>query len=132
MKHLNLKADAGLLALLFFTAAALFLFAWTFDYWQAWVFLVVFFGSAFAITIYLMYKDPRLLERRISAGPLNEKETSQKIIQSFAQASFLLVIIFPALDHRFGWSNVPTWVNIVGNVFVVVGFYIVFLVFKEN
>jgi len=132
MKHVNLKAFAGSLALLFFTAAALFLSAWTFDYWQAWVFLVVFFGSATAITIYLMKADPKLLERRISAGPLNEKETSQKIIQSFAQASFLLVIIFPALDHRFGWSNVPTYVNIIGNILIVIGFYIVFLVFKEN
>jgi protein-S-isoprenylcysteine O-methyltransferase Ste14 len=79
-----------------------------------------------------MKKDPKLLERRISAGPLHEKETSQKIIQSLAQASFLLVIIFPVLDHRFGWSAVPPYANIVGDILIVIGFYIVFLVFKEN
>ena len=38
---------------LFVAAAALRLFipAWTFDYWQAWVFLLVFFLPALAITI---------------------------------------------------------------------------------
>jgi protein-S-isoprenylcysteine O-methyltransferase Ste14 len=132
MKHVNLKAFAGSLALLAVTAAMLFISAWTFDYWQAWIFLAVFFGSAFAITIYLMKNDPKLLERRISAGPLNEKEASQKIIQSLAQASFLLVIIFPALDHRFRWSVAPSYANIVGDILIVIGFYIVFLVFKEN
>ncbi len=118
--------------LLVITAAVIFASAWTFDYWQAWTFLVVFFGSAFAITIYLMKADPKLLERRISAGPFNEKEASQKIIQSLAQASFLLVIIFPALDHRFGWSMVPPYVNIAGDVLIIIGFYIVFLTFREN
>jgi protein-S-isoprenylcysteine O-methyltransferase Ste14 len=132
MKQVNLKAFAGSFALLIVTAGMLFISAWTFDYWQAWLFLVVFFGPAFAITIYLMKKDPRLLERRINAGPFNEKETSQKIIQSLAQASFLLVIIFPALDHRFGWSTVASYINILGNILIVIGFYIVFLVFKEN
>jgi protein-S-isoprenylcysteine O-methyltransferase Ste14 len=132
MRNANLKAVAGSLVLLVITATVIFTSAWTFDYWQAWVFLLVFFGSAFAITIYLMKADPRLLERRINAGPLNEKEASQKIIQSLAQASFLLVIIFPALDHRFGWSMVPSHVNIAGDVLIIIGFYIVFLTFKEN
>ncbi len=132
MKNVNLKAVIGSLTLLAVTAAMLFISAWTFNYWQAWVFLIAFFGPAFAITINLMKSDPKLLERRISAGPLNEKETSQKIIQSIAQVSFLLVIILPALDHRFGWSIVPSYVSIIGDILVVIGFYIVFLVFKEN
>ena len=61
-----------------------------------------------------------------------QKETSQKIIQLFAQIAFLLIIIFPALDHRFGWSTVPPYVNIAGDILVAIGFYIVFLVFREN
>jgi protein-S-isoprenylcysteine O-methyltransferase Ste14 len=132
MKNLNLKAFIGSFALLVITAVVIFASAWTLTYWQAWVFLLAFFGPAFAITIYLMKADPKLLERRISAGPLHEKETSQKIIQSLAQASFLLVIIFPALDHHFGWSIVPSYINIAGDILIVIGFYIVFLVFKEN
>lgn len=129
---MKIKAFAGFFVLLIVMAAALFLSAWTFDYWQAWTFLVIFFGSAFAITVYLMKKDPELLERRVTAGPLHEKEKNQKIIQSIAQVAFLLVIIFPVLDHRFGWSTVPFSVNVVGDILIAVGFFIVFLVFKEN
>jgi protein-S-isoprenylcysteine O-methyltransferase Ste14 len=132
MKSLNLKAFTELFALLSVMAAALFVPAWTLNYWQAWVFLVAFFGSSFAITIYLMRKDPKLLERRVTAGPLHEKETSQKIIQFIAQIAFLLVIVFPVLDHRFGWSLVPPYINIAGDILIAIGFYIVFLVFKEN
>jgi protein-S-isoprenylcysteine O-methyltransferase Ste14 len=132
MKHLNLKAFAGLLVLLAVMAAALFIPVWTLNYWEAWVFLIIFFGSAFTITIDLMRKDPKLLERRITVGPTDEKETSQKIIQFVAQFAFLLIIIFPVLDHRFGWSVVPVYVDIIGDILVAIGFYIVFIVFKEN
>jgi cobalamin synthase len=112
MKQLKIKAFAGFFFLFVFFAAVLFISAWTFNYWQAWIFLAVFFGSAFAITVYLMKKDPKLLERRISVGSTSEKETSQKIIQFFAQIAFLLIIIFPALDHRFGWSTVAPYINV--------------------
>jgi protein-S-isoprenylcysteine O-methyltransferase Ste14 len=133
MKKLTIKTFAGFFFFLVFTAAVLFLSAWTFNYWQAWIFLTVFFGSALMITLYVMKNDPRLLERRISVGPMNEKEASQKIIQFLAQFAFLLVIIFPALDHRFGWSTVPpSYVDIIGDVLIAIGFYMVFLVFKEN
>jgi protein-S-isoprenylcysteine O-methyltransferase Ste14 len=132
MKHLNLKAFGGLVALLIVVAIALFVPAWTLDYWQAWVFLAVFFGSSFVITVYLMKKDPKLLERRVTAGPLNEKEKSQKVIQFIAQFAFLLVLVFPVFDHRFGWSVVPMYANIAGDLLIAIGFYIVFLVFKEN
>lgn len=129
---LNTKAFAGLFALFVVIAALLFICAWTFDYWQAWAFLIVFFGSSFAITAYLMKKDPKLLQRRITAGPTNEKEASQKIIQFLAQIAFLIVIVFPVLDHRFGWSVVPPYVNVVGDALIGIGFYIVFRVFREN
>ena len=132
MKDLNRKAFGGLLFLLLVMAALLFLPAWTLSYWQAWVFLAVFGASALAITLYLMKKDPKLLARRVYAGPTAEKETSQKIIQFIAQIAFLLVIVFPVLDHRFGWSLVPPYINIAGDILTAIGFYIVFLVFKEN
>jgi protein-S-isoprenylcysteine O-methyltransferase Ste14 len=35
-------------------------------------------------------------------------------------------------DHRLGWSKVPTLIVLLGDVLVVLGLYIVFLVFREN
>src|SRR6202042_3707766 len=79
-----------------------------------------------------MKKDPKLLERRVSAGPGAEKERSQKIIQFVAQIAFILGIVFPSVDHRFGWSVMPVFVSIIGDALVAFGLFIVFLVFKEN
>ena len=100
MKDLNKKASGGLLFLLLVMAALIFVPAWTPDYWQAWAFLAVFGASAVAITVYLMKKDPKLLERRVHAGPIAEKETSQKIIQTITSIGFGAILVVSALDHR--------------------------------
>ena len=113
-------------------AASLFVAAWTLDYWQGWVFLAVFSGAALATTLYLMKTDPKLLERRVNAGPGAEKERTQNIIQILASIAFVVVIILPALDHRFAWSKVPTTAVIAGDVLVALGFFLILLVFKEN
>jgi protein-S-isoprenylcysteine O-methyltransferase Ste14 len=132
MEDLNKKALGGLLKFLTTLAGLVFLTAWTLDYWQGWVFLAVYSGSALAITLYLMKNDPKLLQRRMKAGPAAEKEKSQKIIQIVAAVSFISAIVFPALDHRFGWSAVPASVAIVGNILVALGWLVIFFVFKEN
>jgi protein-S-isoprenylcysteine O-methyltransferase Ste14 len=132
MTDLNRKALGGLVRFLIILMGLLFLPAWTLDYWQAWLFLVVFFGSSLAITLDVMKNDPELLERRLRAGPRAEKEKSQKIIQLLASIMFLAAIVLPPIDYRFGWSAVPPYVVVAGDVLVALGFLLVFLVFKEN
>jgi len=106
--------------------------AWTLDYWQAWVYLVIFAASAALISAYLWKNDPKLLERRINAGPGAEKQTRQKLIQLLASLAFIGAMIVPSLDHRFSWSAVPLPVVVTGDLLVALGFLIVFRVFKEN
>lgn len=132
MKDLRTRAFGGLLLLVIALAASLFVAAWTLDYWQAWVFLAVFSGSTLAITIYLMNHDPKLLERRVKAGPGAEKERIQNVLQVLAQVAFLAAIIVPAFDHRFKWSAVPAYVVAAGDLVILLGFLIIFFVFKEN
>ena len=132
MNTLNRKAFRGLLFLLLVMAALLFIPAGTLDYWQAWTFLAVYFVSSLAITLYLIKNDPKLLERRMSAGPTAEKETTQKIIMLFASLGFIGLFVFPALDHRFAWSHVPPYAALAGDVLVVLGWLAIFFVFKEN
>jgi protein-S-isoprenylcysteine O-methyltransferase Ste14 len=91
-----------------------------------------FFSPAPAWTLYLMKKDPKLLERRMSGGPTAEKETTQKIIMLFASLGFIGLIVFPALDHRFAWSHVPPYAALAGDVLVMLGWLAIFFVFKEN
>ncbi len=111
---------------------ALFLPSLPPDYWQAWIYWLIWQISVIAITAYFLKRDPKLIENRLKAGPTDEKEHSQKLIQAFASVFFILLFLIPSLDHRFHWSNVPTFLVLLGDVFVVMGFLIVFLVFKEN
>ncbi len=132
MQKLILQSIAGLLFLILVLAAALFLSAGTFAYWQAWVFLGVFFVSVLAITLYLMKNDPHLLESRVVAGPVAERQRMQSLIQSVASLAFLAMFILPGLDRRFDWSSVPALVVALGDLLVALGLLIVFFVFREN
>jgi protein-S-isoprenylcysteine O-methyltransferase Ste14 len=132
VNDLNKKAVWGLLRLAVTMGLAVFLSAWTIYYWQAWVFLAVFFVSVSAITVYLIRQDSKLLERRVKAGPGAERERSQKTIQLLASIAFIAVIIIPALDHRFRWSKVPLYISGAGDVLVALGLLAVFFVFREN
>jgi protein-S-isoprenylcysteine O-methyltransferase Ste14 len=132
MNDLNKRAFGGLLRFPIVLAVFIFVPAGTLDYWQGWIFLAVLSTSVAAVTLYLMKNDPKLLERRMKAGPGAEKETSQKIIQIIAAAAFAASVVASALDHRFGWSAIPPAIVIAGDVLVALGMLIVFLVFKEN
>src|SRR5436190_1951293 len=132
MKTLTGQALVGLLQLVAMLAIFLFLPSWSFNYWQAWVFLGVFSISVFLITLYFLKKDPGLIQSRLKAGPAAEPQNSQKIIQALAGIFFILPFITASIDHRLGWSRVPIWVVLLGDVLVAVGLYIVFLVFREN
>ena len=132
MSNLARKTIRGFAQLIIVLGIVLLAPAWTLNFWEAWVYLFVFAASAAWITAYLWKKDPKLLERRLNAGPGAEKERSQKRIQLFASFVFVGVLILPSLDHRFSWSEVPLSVVILGNVFVALGFLIIFVVFKHN
>jgi protein-S-isoprenylcysteine O-methyltransferase Ste14 len=132
MNTLTMQAFRGLLFVVVVMAALLFIAAGTLDYWQAWTFLAVYVASSVAITLYLMKKDPKLLERRMRGGPFAEKRTSQKIIMSVTSLGFIGLIIVPALDHRFGWSHMPPSGALAGDLLMMLGWLAIFFVFKEN
>jgi protein-S-isoprenylcysteine O-methyltransferase Ste14 len=126
------KAALGFANLVAVLALLLFVPAGTARWVQGWVFLGLFSASSLAITVYLAHKDPALLQRRTQVGPFAEKERSQKIIQGFASISFLSTVVVPALDHRFGWSHARWPFVAVGDALILLGFFGVFLVLREN
>ncbi|HET9875793.1 MAG TPA: isoprenylcysteine carboxylmethyltransferase family protein [Mycobacterium sp.] len=110
----------------------LFLPAGTFHYWQAWVFLGVFALSTWIPSVYLMRTNPAALDRRMRAGPFAETRTVQRIVIAVIFVCFPALFVVSALDHRFGWSPVPTTVCVAGDVLVAVGLGIAMLVVIQN
>jgi protein-S-isoprenylcysteine O-methyltransferase Ste14 len=129
---LSRKAFKGLAILIAALVVCVFLPALTLAWWQAWLYLLVFAGAAFAITAYLLEHDPELVAHRLRAGPTAEREPRQKLIQGILSVAFVLLFIVPGLDHFFGWSRVPNVVVLTADIAVAVGFWIVFRTFLEN
>ncbi len=132
MDNLIVKTILGFMFLMLVLGLALFLSAGSLNFWQAWVYLAVFAACTILITLYLIKKDRELLAGRVQAGPIAETQRTQQIIQSLASLFFIGIFIVPGLDFRFGWSNVPPLMSLISDGFVAIGFYIVFLVFREN
>lgn len=126
------RAFLGLLFLILVLAVALFVSAGSVGYWQAWVYLGVFGSCTVVITGWLIRNDRKLLARRVYAGPMAEIRRSQQVIQSAASILFIGIFVVSGLDVRFGWTHVPSVVVIFCNALVVLGFVIVFAVFRAN
>ena len=131
MKTLVKGAVSAALGLVAF-GLMLFLPAGTVHYWQAWVFLAVFAFYTWIPSVYLVRKNPAALERRMHAGPLAETRTLQQIVSTVVFICFPAMLVVSALDHRFGWSPVPTTVTVVGDVLVAVGLGVAMLVVAQN
>ena len=117
---------------LVFFLAVLFWPAGTFDYWQAWVFLAVFVATTGVGSAYLAARYPDALARRRKAGPTAETRPAQRIIMTLTLTLVVATFVLSALDHRFGWSQVPVWLVIAGDLLVAAGLGVTQLVIVQN
>jgi protein-S-isoprenylcysteine O-methyltransferase Ste14 len=110
-------------------SAMFFLPAGTLAYWEAWGYLAILFIPMLFVLFYLLKNDPGLLARRMKT---REREAEQKLIIKLSFIPFLLAFLLPGFDKRFGWSNVPVGMVVMADILVLLGYSIVFLVFREN
>jgi protein-S-isoprenylcysteine O-methyltransferase Ste14 len=131
-RDLWIKAVRGLILLPVIFGGLLFLSAGTLAWWQAWLFIAVFFACSLFITVYLALYDPALLARRMKVGPRAEKDPVQKIIVLIAFLCFFGLLVVAAFDRRFGWSQLPIWLVLLGNLLIVLSYAGFWWIFREN
>lgn len=131
MKNPKVKAWLSLIVSFALIGLALYLSAGTIRYWQAWVYLGVGAVSSVPLTLYIV-NDPILLENRTKAGPAAEQRLTQKIILLVGVLPGIATFVVPGFDHRFGWSSVPPWLSIAGDLLILLSMWMVYRVFKEN
>jgi protein-S-isoprenylcysteine O-methyltransferase Ste14 len=103
--------------------------AWTFNYPGAWLFIALLFIPTLLLGVILFILSPSLLKKRIDA---KEKEASQGVLIKLMGLMFVLGFLVSALDFRFGWSSVPTWLVIVASVAFLIGYLGYAEVLREN
>jgi protein-S-isoprenylcysteine O-methyltransferase Ste14 len=131
MKLLLQAVAASLFGLVFF-AVPLFWPAGTFDYWQAWVFIAVFGAVSFGPSVYWALRRPDVLRRRMHSGPTAETRPAQRVATVGIVAMVVAMLVVSALDHRFGWSQVPTPIVVIGDALVAIGLGMSMLVVHQN
>lgn len=132
MAGLNTKAWLSLFVLAIVMCLLLFVPAQTVRYWQAWVFLLIYFGASAAMTHYLLEKDPALVARRMRGGPTAEKRKAEQVIMSFISLFFVSILVVSGLDRHREWSHVPVFLVVLGDLLVAGGWIVFFFVFREN
>src|SRR5215216_5641890 len=123
----------GLLALIVefaVFAALLFGSAGTVLWPAGWVFMAIFFGFALAITLWVDRHDPELLAERMSSPIQRGQPLWDKVFVAAVMLLFVVWLILMPLDAvRFGWSQMPGWLQVLGALGLVLSFYVLFLTF---
>jgi len=115
-------------------AALLFWPAGTLDWPGAWVFLSEFVIVTFAIGLWLAQHNPDLLKERMRGRVFGKGQVFwDKIYMAFMTIAWCAWIVLMALDaKRWAVSYVPNELVGTGAVLLLVGFFIVWLTFREN
>ncbi len=127
--RLLISALTKLILGLLLIGAMLFLPAWTLHYPSAWLFLGLLFVPMLAMGIVLFVKAPDLLKKRLNH---KEREAAQKGVVALSGLMFPIGFVLSALDFRFGWSRVPTWLVILSSVLFLLGYGLYAEVMREN
>ena len=112
-----------------FIGLLIFIPAGTLDYLNGWMFIAGLIVPMTFTLIYLLVKDPELLEKRIK---LKEKEDAQKRYIKLSILLYIVAYIIPGLDYRYNWSNVPIWLVIVALVVMIFGYVMFIAVMLQN
>jgi len=126
--HVIVRIVMGIL----FFIAFLFGTAGTWDWPEAWIFIVIQFTISIAMSIWLFKHDIELMKDRLTFMKKSAKGWD-KVFMVSTIPLFLAFLIVPGLDAvRHKWSSVPLAVKIISFVVIVAGLYLIFRVMKEN
>ena len=128
-RQLLIKVLIRLVLVIIILGLVFFLPAGSIKFWEARAYMGVLFITMIFVLIYILKKDPELLERRMK---MKEKEEPQKAFIKLSFLVFFLAFIIPGFDYRFEWSKVLFIVVIIADLFVFIGYLLFFLVLKEN
>ncbi len=115
-------------------AMMLFVPAGTIDWWRAWVFIAVVFVAASAIAVNVLAHSEGLLDERLNSPLQKGQPLADKIILLLCLAAWGGLMVFIPLDvFRFHLVRTPGFLaSLLGLMLVVVGWWVMYLSFKEN
>ncbi|MDD6478751.1 MAG: isoprenylcysteine carboxylmethyltransferase family protein [Oscillospiraceae bacterium] len=128
-KKLFLQAITKFLLGVILVSLLIFVPAGTISFKNGWLFLGILFIPMFLAGIFLMFKNPELLKKRLDA---KEKQKEQSTVVKLSGLMFLSGFIVAGLDFRFGWYPLPKGVSIAATIVFLAAYILYAEVFREN
>jgi protein-S-isoprenylcysteine O-methyltransferase Ste14 len=120
-----LKYIAGLILVMIM----LFVPAGIIRYFNGWLFIALLFIPMIFFGIYLYFKEPELLKKRLKS---KEKEEKQKLAVTASSLIFIVSFILSGLDYRFSWSKKSDATVIISSTCLPTGYLLYMEVTREN
>jgi protein-S-isoprenylcysteine O-methyltransferase Ste14 len=113
------------LGLLFFLAAG------TVFWFYGWIFLILLYSFVIALLTWLLRQNPGLLEERTSFKSDQPRRDKAIVVLSYIVIG-IWGIFMPLDAVRFHWSQMPTWLHLVGVIVFLSFSYLTYLTYREN
>jgi protein-S-isoprenylcysteine O-methyltransferase Ste14 len=111
----------------------LFIPAGTVGWLAGWVFVTLFWGFVLLVVRMMLRNNPELLQERMSSPIQRRQPLWDKVLLSVLMLLFVSWLTLMPLDAvRFGWSDVPVWLQVLGALGIVLSFYVMYLTYREN
>ena len=127
------KALLVMVADLLVIIGLLFIPAGTVSWLAGWVYIALLGGVTLLVVPMLARNDPELLKERMSSPIQRNQPLWDKVFLPVFLLLFVAWLILMPLDAvRFGWSDVPVWLQVLGALGIMLSFYGWYLTFREN
>jgi protein-S-isoprenylcysteine O-methyltransferase Ste14 len=124
---LTLALEALIFSALLFGAAG------TIRWLAGWAYLILFFVGALWITLLLARHDPALLAERMKLPVQKGQPFWDKILILPMIIAWCAWLVLMGLDAvRFRWSVMPLWLQCAGGALIVLSFWMIARVYREN
>ena len=110
-------------------ALLIFVPAGTVHFRNGWILMAILFVPMFLAGIYMLFKRPDLLRKRLNA---KEKELEQKEVVLMSGLMFVISFVLAGLNYRFGWVTMPEWGPVAAAVLFLAGYLMYGVVISEN
>ena len=127
--QLFLQAITKLILGIILMGVFIFIPAGTIYFPNGWLLMAVLFVPMFIAGVFMMFKTPELLKRRLNA---KEQQKEQKLVVKLSGIMFIFGFIVSGLDFRLGWSCLPKSVVITAAAIFLLAYIMYAEVIREN
>ena len=129
MNKMFKEAIAKFISGVILVGVLIFLPAGTFFFFNGWLLMGILFLPMFVAGIFMMFKNPELLKRRLNA---KEEQKEQKTVVILSGIMFLLGFVAAGLTVRFNWYILPKSISLICTVVFFIGYLLYAEVIREN